>query len=127
MPQLYDLKKMKLTVVECRVILYPYINPGKVDKRYKSGYRIKAHAQVKTELEFTLQEKTGRYQLHEVLEIIGYGRYMVVYRDGELINTKMVRVSDFGFTTKFTIPKEVEAISVGQVVSESSSYATPKL
>jgi hypothetical protein len=116
---------MKLQVLETTVLLYPFINKGIKDRRYKTGYRVLPYAEVKTEMYFKLSNPVRTFRIYEIMELGNYGRYIVVVRDltNDTMEVKVVRTSDFGYSNSFVVPKEVEAYSLGFTVVESSNYS----
>ncbi len=123
---------MKLDIYSTQVRLHPYINSGKKDKRFKSGYRTLPYAQVKTELQFDVINSERRLRMHEIIQVTTYGKYMVVAMqaglpiatsmtgsmDTVVATLKCVRVDQMENCNAFTIPKYLDAVSLGFRVGE---------
>lgn len=126
---------MKLHIHSTTVRLHPFINPGKKDRRYKTGYRVMPFAQVKTELQFDVVNSDGRLRLREIIQVAHYGRYMVIALTGGLpiatsltstmdtivATIKMLRVDQMEISNAFEIPKYLDYVSLGYVVAEGST------
>lgn len=117
---------MRVQVVETKVVLHPYIDEGIVDRRFKTGYRVMPSAQVNVELQLTLSNRDGRWRLREQLRIVGYGDYMVVFRNhvsGTIQIQSLRAKNDQPYVTlpSFKIPNFVECISLGFMAAGEGS------
>lgn len=126
---------MKLDIYSTTVKLYPFINPSKKDRRYKSGYRVMPYVEVKTELQFEVIDPEGRLRIRELIQVVKYGKYMVIAKragipiatsiasnmDTIVVTIKMVRVDQMETANAFEIPKYLECLSLGFSVGEGST------
>lgn len=126
---------MKLDIYSTTVKLHPVINPGKKDRRYKSGYRVVPYGEVKTELQFEVINSESRLRIGEIIQVVKYGKYMVIaLKSGipiamSITNTmdtivatlRMVRVDQIETSHSFEIPKYLECLSLGFSVGKGST------
>lgn len=121
---------MNLKIVKTIVISRPYIDPGKKDRRYKSGYRFPPAAASRIELMFIVANEDGFIRHSQTFQVERYGRYCVVAIDntGEIktATLKVTAFDDMIRTTTIEIPNQINALACGFTVGEGSSYTKPK-
>lgn len=84
---------IRVKVITVNIRAYGYLDPGKIDRRFKSGYRIEPFTYGKIEIQLRLQHN-GSVRLRTVYQT-PYGRMMCVARTESTCDLKLLSTGDF--------------------------------